>query len=455
MFDQFAELAKALRASVTGAVRHGEDARRASHEALWNGAASANTCVLAECVNVADVQAALRIAAEHEIPVSVLGGGHDWAGRAVCSSGLTLDLRQMSSVVFDPRVSAVTIGGGATIDHVLSVLPDEFAIVSGTISTVGVTGLTLGGGYGKLNSRFGLAIDTVTRAEVVLADGSMAVASGNDDSELFWALRGGGGNFGVVTSLTLTAPHVPKVLTGVMFVPLADAKAGLLHLQMLLDEASDDLSVFSALMTGPTGERGLMLAPMWTGDATGGEQHLRSLAAIPGAQLVAKGWSSYKATYDKKFEAAWPKGRGYRMDAYNVLRLDTPVAEALVDCAQAFPSDADCLMLHDFRGAATRVAANATAFPLRHSHFNVQLLTGWDTNAEGPERGSDWIRQSGAKLDSLTSLGGYPNILDPHDWARMQDFYGAGIDRLRKAKRRYDPYNRFLSAIGKLSMQER
>jgi FAD/FMN-containing dehydrogenase len=453
MFDQSAELVKALQASVTGTVCDGEGARQASQDALWNGAARADPLVLVECMNAADIQASVRAAAEYELPVSVLGGGHDWAGRAIRSSGLTLDLHRMSSVAFDPHLAAVTVGGGATIDHVLSELPEDFAIVSGTISTVGVTGLTLGGGYGKLNSKFGLAIDNAIQAEVVLADGSTVTASKEDDSELFWALRGGGGNFGVVTSLTLAAHTLPAVLTAVVFIPLANAKAGLLHLQRVLDEESDDLSVFSALMTGPTGERGLILAPMWTGDAARGEQHLRTLTATPGALLVAEGWSSYKATYDKKFEAAWPKGRGYRMDAYNMLHLDSSVAEALVDCAQGFSSDADCLMLHDFRGAATRVAPEATAFPLRQSHFNVQLLTGWDAATESSEQGIEWLAQSGAKLGALTSLGGYPNVLGPTETTRAEDFYGASANRLRQAKRRYDPDDRFPSAIGRLAFQ--
>ena len=322
-------------------------------------------------------------------------------------------------------------------------------MVTGTESTVGLTAVTLGGGYGRLNSRFGLASDTLISAEVVLADGSSVTASEQDDTELFWAIRGGGGNFGVVTSMTMEAYRVPSVLTGTIFIPLASAKEGLLALQESFDDADDHLSILSALMTSPSGERGLVLAPMWTGERTFGERRLSTLAKFPGARVLAQGWSPYRNTFDKKLEDAWPKGRGYRMGAHNIERFDETVAEALVECAHRFTSDADCLLLHDFHGAGTRVATDATAFPLRCEHVSVLVLAGYDPGRSLKESEAvGYVRQVERTLSPLAIRGGYPNILGPAEHKKTKAFYGEASQRLTQAKARYDPENRFCSNTG-------
>jgi FAD/FMN-containing dehydrogenase len=444
-----ASLRAALRQSLSGSVRFDAEANRQLGASLWNAAVVPDVLALVTCGSTADVQQAVRIASDHGAPISTLGGGHDWAGRAAGRGGITLDLRQLHAVELSRDRSAVTIGGGTLIDHVLAGIPDDLAIVTGTVSTVGVTGLTLGGGYGKLNSRFGLALDTMKRAEVVLADGSMVVASEQDDAELFWALRGGGGNFGVVTSMTLATHQLPRVLTGLIFVPLSSAKASLVDLQAILDDYGDELSVLSALMTVPSGDRGLILGPMWTGEGSAGEHALQSLSALQGAQTLAQGWSTYRATYDKKFEETWPKGRGYRLDAHNIPKLDHTTAEALVECAKASRSTADCIILHDFRGACARVAPEATAFPVRSEHLNVEVVTHW--SKERPRDGEaalQWIEGVKEKLAPLAMRGGYPNILGPNESSRVRTFYGSAAQRLSDLKRRYDPSDLFRSNTG-------
>lgn len=447
----WASLRDALRRSLPGLVELDAEANRQLGASLWNANAAPDVLALVKCRSIADVQQAVRTASDHGVPISTLGGGHDWAGRAAGRGGITLDLRQLDKVELNRDRSAVTIGGGTLVDHVLAGIPDDLAIVTGTISTVGVTGLTLGGGYGKLNSRFGLALDTMIRAEVVLADGSMVVASEQDDADLFWALRGGGGNFGVVTSMTLATHQLPRVLTGRIFVPLSSAKAGLVDLQSILDDSADDLSVFSALMTVPSGDCGLFLAPMWTGEEWTGERALQTLSRLQGAQTLAQGWSAYRATYDKQFEETWPKGRGYGMDAHNIRRLDHTTAEVLIECAKAFRSNANCVMLHDFHGACARVAPEATAFPVRSEHFNVQVVTHWsmDQPRDG-EAGLQWIDAVKEKLAPLAFRGGYPNVLGPNESARVRTFYGRAGQRLSEVKRRYDPSDLFRSNTGRL-----
>jgi FAD/FMN-containing dehydrogenase len=257
------------------------------------------------------------------------------------------------------------------------------------------------------------------------------------------------GRFGVVTSMTLAAHPLPRVLTGMIFVPLSSAKASLVDLQAILDDSGDELSVFSALMTVPSGDRGLILGPMWSGEEWPGERALKTLSGLPGAQTLSQSWSTYRASYDRKFEATWPKGRGYRMDAHNICRLDDTTAEALVECAEAFRSNADCVMLHDFHGACARVAPEATAFPVRSEHFNVQVVTHWsmDRPRDG-EAAPQWIESVKEKLAPLAMRGGYPNILGPNERSRVRAFYGSAAQRLSDIKRRYDPSDLFRSNPG-------
>lgn len=440
-----------LRRATIGPVRFGEEARLHIEQALWNGDMPTSVDAVADCRSVGDVRRVVRVAAENGQPVAVLAGGHDWAGRAGSPRGISLDLRDMNRVSFDPISGTATFGGGALINDLLEALPYDQAVVAGTISTVGMTALTLGGGYGKLNSRFGLALDNLVRAEVVLSNGTVAIASEQDDGELFWALRGGGGNFGVVTSLTMSVHRLPKVLTGLVFVPLPSARDGLLGMQSILDDNDDDLSIFSALMTGPSGDRGLVLGPLWSGEEHAGDRVMRSIAGLPSAQVLAQSWSTVQDTYSKEFEAGWPKGRGYVMDAVNIARLDEAAADALVDCAHRLPSAADCIMLHDFHGACTRVRPDATAFPLRTEHFNVQILAGWEKGGDSENRLA-WTEATRTALDPLSIRGGYPNILGPQADARERAhaFYGEAVGRLQAAKLRYDPLDMFRSNMGRL-----
>jgi FAD/FMN-containing dehydrogenase len=432
-------------------VKSGVEATHHIEQALWNSDAAVQARAVVECSNTADIQGIVSIATDHGLPLAVLSGGHDWAARAGAPQGITLDLRRMNRVTFDLAAETVKVEGGALIGDVLDALPDDRVMVSGTISSVGVVGLTLGGGYGKLHSRYGLALDNMVSANVVLADGNIVVASEQSDAELFWALRGGGGNFGVVTTITMTALHLPRVLTGLFFVPLASAIDGLLAMQAILDDTGDELSIFSALMTGPSGEKGLILAPLWSGQESVGERVFQKIARLPGAQAVAQGWSPFKDTYSKEFEAGWPKGRGYAMDAVNIPSLNTAAAEILVECARRLPTGADCIMLHDFHGACARVEPAATAFPLREKHYNVQLLAGW-TEARGADAGRAWIEATRSALVPVSVRGGYPNILGPQQEARARAraFYGDASDRLLAAKRLYDPLNLFRSNTGQL-----
>jgi FAD/FMN-containing dehydrogenase len=202
----------------------GEHAAQAAHAALWNGACRTRPCALVSCLSTEDVQRAVQLATERAVPLSVLGGGRHWAGFAVVHGGLVLDLRPMSQVHVDRESRTVTLGGGSLINDVLLELPDDLATVTGAVSSVGYLGLTLGGGYGPLNGRFGLACDTMRSAQVVLANGNVVIASAQENPDLFWALRGGGGNYGVVTAMELELFSVPKVQSATILFPQSSAR---------------------------------------------------------------------------------------------------------------------------------------------------------------------------------------------------------------------------------------
>ncbi|WP_172601277.1 FAD-binding oxidoreductase [Rhizobium leguminosarum] len=203
---------------VSGTVLTGDDAAGSLRTGLWNGTGNTRTLAAVQCLSENDVQIAVQIASDRHVSVSALGGGHDWTARSVCRDGITLDLRRLNRAHADRQGATMTIEGGAIVQNVLDQLPDDMAFVAGVHSQVGVAGLTLGGGYGKLNSRFGLATDNLTRARVVLADGTIVDASPDEYSDLFWALRGAGKNFAILVSAEFNLFPLDEVLESVRFI---------------------------------------------------------------------------------------------------------------------------------------------------------------------------------------------------------------------------------------------
>lgn len=440
---------KALAKCLSGAVKTGEEAARSLRSGLWNGTAEVDTLACVACASAADVAAAVRIASDHDVAVSALNGGHDWTGRSVCRTGITLDLRSMNQVSVDRSRATVTLEGGAIVRDVLNHLPENMAFVAGVHSQVGVSGLTLGGGYGKLNSRFGLAADTLQRAEVVLADGTRVIANAQENADLFWALRGAGKNFGILTSAEFSLFPMERILNAQLFIPLAHARAALHAMQEVLDEAGDPLSIFSSFTAVPDHGFGLVLEPLWTGEERRGEHYVKLLSGQDGAIILGKAWVAFRDIYDASAEAAWPDGAGYRMDSHNIARLTPEVIDLIVECARQSPSEKNCLMLHDFRGAASRVLIDATAFPLRFDHFNMQVVARWEPGQSAAEiEGRQWIEDVGTVFNPRSPRGGYPSVLglDSHD--RAKAFYGDALQALREVKRKYDPGNRFAASFG-------
>ncbi|HEV7232755.1 MAG TPA: FAD-binding oxidoreductase [Sphingorhabdus sp.] len=419
------------------------------HKALFNGALKPEARSFTVCNDEPAVQRAVRAAAVNGTPVAVVGGGHDMWGRGFIADNAILDIGAMATVEVDEEGGTIAMGGGALAADLITALPPDRAVVTGTILGVGMTGLTLAGGYGVLNSRFGLAADNLLAARVVLADGSVVVASERENTDLLWALRGGGSGFGVVTQMTVAMHHLPRLLTGMVFVPLDHAPAALHVAQQLIDEHPTDIGLFMGLMMGPEGAPVLFLAPHWTGEEQAGETLLHHLASLRGAIAVGHRWTTYRESFDPESEKAFPKGAHYHLLTRTLRRLDHLAIQRLVEGARRMEGT-DAIILHDFHGAAARVGSDATAFALRDEHFVVEVIANWPaTSSHGPSRKA-WAERLDTELATIAMPGGYAGLLAPSASASVADFYGTNAERLLEIKRRFDPQDLFRSGIGRL-----
>ena len=446
-----AAAARQLRASVRGSVLEPADASYDGARQLWNGAIDRRPAVIVRCVDDNDVAVAVRTAREHGLPVSVLGGGHDWAGRALRENGLLIDLSAMRRVTVDAASSTATIDGGTrTGDLVRSAGEYGLAPVTGTVNAVGLTGLTLAGGYGLLAGQHGLALDNLLGARIVLADGSQVIADATQNPDLYWAIRGGGGNFGVATTLRYRVHPISTVLSGLLLFPLSDATSVLRGYGDVLAEAPDELTVMSGFFCGPDGQPLLFLLPTWSGDLGRGE-YLVSRFAKLGTPVAGQLAPMRYPDVLSQFDDVVVNGRHNDMHTRWLPELTEASISAIVAAAGRMTSPYSSMFLHHFHGAATRVHRGDTAFALRRDHLLVEIVASWvpsDGANDGVHR--RWTRMLSDELAPHALPGGYANLLgaDEHDRALLG--FGENARKLLAVKHRYDPDNVF-SAVGDIN----
>lgn len=405
---------------------------------IWNGAVTSRPAVIVRARTAGDVQTAVRVGRACGLALSVRGGGHDWAGRSLREGGLVIDLRRMARVGVRADERVAFVGGGATAaDLTAAAAPHSLAAVTGTVGAVGMAGLTLGGGYGPLTGRFGLAADNLLGMDVVLADGRLITADADHEPELFWALRGGGGNFGVVTSLRLRLHAVERVLAGMIAYPLDQAPKVLERLDEVLGTAPDELTVQVILITGPDGVPALFLAPTWSCDLAAGESHIERLQRLGTPVLAQVGPLTYRELLHTNDAQGERTGKHVTARTRSLPGFTQGAAAALADAAATLTSPYSGISIHHFHGAATRVPIESTAFGIRRSHLMAEIIGWWQPGDKTPhEAWADKVSQSLAR-EALP--GGYPNMLGPADHAQIADAYGPNTARLLAAKRRYDP----------------
>jgi FAD/FMN-containing dehydrogenase len=437
-----------LRAELQGRVILPGDEAYASVRQIWNGAVTCQPAMFALCESVNDVQTAVKVARAHNLPLSVRGGGHDWAGRALRDGGLVIDLTLMRNVQVDPAAKIATVAGGATSRDVTSATtPHGLAAVTANVSAVGMAGFLTAGGYGGLTSRFGMAVDNLLGAEVVLADGRVVWADESRNNDLFWAIRGGGGNFGVVTSMRIRLHAVDRILAGVIVFPLSQAEAVLRGYNEIITTAPDELSARAGEAPGPNGSPVVMVAPVWTGAAADGEKYVRQFQSLgtPIASRVAPmSFTDLVALSDSQIA----NGRYYALRSRWFADFSDEAIAAVVASGARRTSPYSFLVLHYVHGPATRVAPDATAFFQRRNHFMMEIGAAWDASSNGEaDRHRQWAEDLSSALAPYALPGGYANFLTPQDHNQVESAYGNNARRLRDLKRKYDPGNVFSSAI--------
>jgi hypothetical protein len=418
----------------------------ASATAIWAKSIGPMPRAVVHCSTAKDVQLAIRAARNSGLPISVRGGGHDWAGRALCE-GLVIDLQEMNRVVLSSDDGTAEIAGGARAMDVLAVTdPLGVAAVAGSVGSVGMAGLTLGGGYGSLIGRFGLALDNLLAAEVVLADGRIVVVDGHSEEELLWALRGGGGNFGVVTAMQVRLHDLSCVRSGMLLYPFSEARAVLKGYADIAASAPDELTAQVGLVTGADGSLVVMIVPTWCGERLEGESRLAAFLKL-GTVLTNTVDEVPYGTSLSVFDPYLATGQHTLMETCWISAFNDDCIDVFLDVmANALPGCA--IFTHEFKGAASRVEPGATAFGLRSDHVLVELLATFaGQSAFDQRRYQRWLLASLHAFDPIALPGGYPNLLPKGDTDRPTKSFGDNAERLIKAKLIYDPDNIFSSAI--------
>ncbi|MFF3573400.1 FAD-binding oxidoreductase [Nocardia jiangxiensis] len=404
---------------------------------IWNAAVHHRPALIVRTESPRDVQEAIRVARDHGMRLSVLGGGNDWAGRAVCDGGLVIDMSGMRSVTVDPGARVATVGGGViAADLIDAITPYGLVAATGNVGCVGMTGLTLGGGYGPLNGRFGLALDNLLGAEVVLADGRIVTADATHEPELFWALRGGGGNFGVVTSMRVRLHALDRLIGGMIVFPWSQAARVWRALDEVLSTAPDELTVQSGLLSGPDGNPAVYLAPAWSGELRSGEAAVDALAKLGTPLTTHLAPMTYREMLGL-FDAWGVRGLCWAIRTRTVAGYTPGVVDALLDAGQTLTSPRSGIPIHHFHGASTRILPDETAFANRRPHFVVEIVAGWERGDGAAHRA--WAAAVTAALAPHALAGGYQNLLGPHDHQQIAHAYGDNAMRLSAAKRHYDP----------------
>lgn len=409
--------------------------------ALWSAHPAHRPEIVARVASTADVRYVLETVPD-DVPIAVRGGGHDWVGRARAEGGITLDLSQLRGVRIDGTARTADIQGGARLEDLIDAAAEHGLVAAvGTVNEVGFTGLALGGGYGPYLGTLGLAADTIISAEVVVADGSIVTASDTENAELLWALRGGGGNFGVVTSLQISLEEVPTVLAGTVVFSPADLCEVLASLDRLLPTVPDQLAVSPAVGSGPDGHAALLVTLHWSGEPDDGAEWVRAIERL-GTPLASTVGPSTPQQALHALDGVFPSGRHYTLRTASVASLTPEVIQILAEGERHRTSSLSAINLHHFHGAATRVSADHSAWALREPHLMVEIIAA-TPGAEGHDEQIAWADRILDALRPLALPAAYPNLLPPGDTARAAATYGSSISRLDAVKQDVDPAGRF------------
>jgi FAD/FMN-containing dehydrogenase len=439
------ERLQTLAASFSGSILRPQDGGYEEARKIHNALIDKRPALIARCLNTADVVDAVNLGREEGLEISIRGGGHNVAGRAVTDGGLMIDLSLMKGIHVDPKRRTVRAQGGVIWnEYNRAAGAFGLATTGGEVSTTGIAGLTLGGGFGWLMSRHGIAIDNLVSAEVVLASGEIVTASQDSDPELFWAIRGGGGNFGVVTWFEYRAHPLSTVLGGPVLYPLEDAVAVFGNWRDVSVDIPDELTVVFAFLHAPDGSGAKLCGPAVchiADDPDQAEADIRPFREFgrPAADMVERmPYPVLNTLLDPMFS----QGTLNYWKATYFSELTDEAAEVLAGAFANSPTEMCGMIVEHFHGALTRVDPTATAFPHRQSGYSCAIMSQW-TDPEQTETCIAWARETFEALKPHAADRVYVNYLSADEDDRVHQAYGPNYDRLVELKRRYDPENLF------------
>jgi FAD/FMN-containing dehydrogenase len=438
-----------LASAVKGRVVEPADADYDGSRALYNAMIDRRPAAIAYCVDDADVAAAVRYGAEHDLPIAIRCGGHNGGGLGSVDDGLVIDLSEMSDITVDADARMARVGGGALLKDVLAATHEHgLTVPVGIIGTTGVGGLTLGGGVGHLTRALGLTIDNLVAATVVLADGSIVETDSDREPELFWALRGGGGNFGVVTSFSFHCNPVTTVLAGPVLYDLDDAAELLAWYRDFLPAAPDELSGFFAFLSVPPGppfpeELHLrkVCGVVWTQSGEEESDALREARSF-GTPLLDGVGPLPLPIWNTAFDALYPPGDQWYWRGEFFREIPDEAIAVHAEHGPAMPTWKSTMHLYAIDGAGSRVANDATAWSYRDAVW-AGVFAGVDPDPANAGAIRDWSVAYSDALKPYGMGGGYVNFQMEETGDRVRALYGSNYDRLARIKAQYDPDNVF------------
>ncbi len=443
---------QALAAQLRGSTVGQDDATYDQARKIWNGMIDRKPALIVRCAEAADAAAAVRFARDHRLLVSVRGGGHHIAGNSLCDGGVVIDFSEMKSVQVDPEARKAWVEPGATLaDLDRETQAYSLVVPTGINSTTGIAGLTLGGGFGWITRKFGLTIDNLLSADVVTADGELTRASATENPDLFWALRGGGGNFGVVTAFEFQLHKLaPQVLSGLVVHPFENAVSVLKEYRQALETAPDELTCWTVMRQAPPlpflpaewhGKNVLILAMCHCGDMEAAQRDTARLRGI-GKPIVDVVSPHAFVDWQQAFDPLLTPGARNYWKSHDFTELSDPAIEVLTEAARNLPGPECEIFLGHVGGVAGRVSADATAFPQRSSHFAMNVHARW-RNPEEDRLCIEWARNLFEAAKPYAAGTAYINFMPEDETDRVELAYGPNYRRLAEVKQRYDPQNLF------------
>ena len=433
---------QSFKSTFRGQVLLREDGEYNEARKIWNASVDKSPKLIARCSGVADVVDAVNFGRENNLLTAIRGGGHNVGGRALCDDGLVIDLSRMRSVFVEPASSTVRVQGGATLGdldretHIFGL-----AVPSGIVPKTGIGGLTLGGGVGFLLRKYGMSIDNLRSCQIITAEGRVLTANPSENADLFWALRGGGGNFGVVTSFEFQAHSVRTVLGGLLLHPRDAAVDLIRHFRDYIGAAPDELTAYIALLHGPDGTPLAAVIPCYCGDIAEGERLLKPLRAFGKPLLDTIQPISFPAM-QSLLGPSFPDGNHNYWKSTLQRNLSDDAIALLVEHGNRMTSPLSMIVLEYYGGAAGRVPKDATAYPHRDLPWDILFIAQWTDPAETTMH-RDWARSGEELLRPFSSNAHLLSALDVESEEVIHTAFGSNLPRLTATKKKYDPANFF------------